>query len=70
MFVPAPIDKKFVPYNARRALKRNAPLFVGGRRGGGARVLPQNTCSYANQPCGPNNAWRCDDNLICMPPGS
>ncbi len=28
MFVPAPIDKNFVPYGNRRVLRRNASLII------------------------------------------
>jgi hypothetical protein len=44
VFRSAPIDKDFVPYTKRPALKRNAGLFVDGGRGRGRsvpRVLPQ-----------------------------
>jgi hypothetical protein len=46
MFVPAPIESDFVPYTHRPVLRRNAALFVKGRRRGGRsspRVVPQNS---------------------------
>ena len=66
MFVPAPIDKDFVPYTKRRILRRNAGLFVdaGGSRGGGApRVVPQSQCAGQpnGTPCGSfPNMFCCD----------
>jgi hypothetical protein len=44
MFVPAPIDRDFVPHTKRPILQRNARLFVSanaGRGRGGARVVLQ-----------------------------
>lgn len=72
MFVPAPIDKDFLPYTMRSVLKRNAGLFVDGAAGknrGGSRVVPQNyQCrSQADygKPCGANNAGQCCLDLSC-----
>jgi hypothetical protein len=63
MFVPAPIDKNFVPYGNRRVLRGNAGLIIdsGGGKGGGSvgaapRVVPQ-SC-IPGTPCGP----RCPNN--------
>lgn len=57
MFVPAPIDREYVPYTKRRALKRNAGLFVDGSAAssGGARVVLQDAqCAGKadGTPCG------------------
>jgi hypothetical protein len=59
MFVPAPIDKDFVPYTKRPVLQRNTGLFIRAtaRRGRGvSRVVPQaGECAGKpdGTPCGP-----------------
>jgi hypothetical protein len=80
MFLPAPIDKDFVPYTKRPVLKRNAGLFIyGAARGSfGARVVPQRTqaiCKYPNQVCdsivhadGTVENTCCTANLLCSKP--
>jgi hypothetical protein len=49
MFVPAPIDKSFVPYSNRSVLRRNAALIIdaggGGKGGGTSRVVLQSECA-------------------------
>lgn len=49
MFIPAPIDRDFVPYTKRPVLKRNAGLFVdgtGGRGRGVSGVVPQSALAW------------------------
>jgi hypothetical protein len=44
MFVPAPIDRNYIPYTKRPVLPRNQGLFVdatGGGRRGAPFVVPQ-----------------------------
>jgi hypothetical protein len=61
MFVPAPINKNFVPCSNRRVLRRHAGMIIdstSGKGGGGIpRVVPQyNSCppgSYCGGPCSP-----------------
>jgi hypothetical protein len=61
MFVPAPIDKDFIPYTKRPVLRRNAALFVDGKAGSSnpisaSRVVPQIAeCAGkpSGTPCGP-----------------
>lgn len=70
MFVPAPIDRDFVPYTKRAVLKHNAGLFVDGVAGRGrgtARVVPQQcpTSCYNlpdGTPCGANCTGSCRGN--------
>jgi hypothetical protein len=83
MFVPAPIDKNFVPYGNRRVLRRNASLIIdaggkGGDTGGGAsRVVPQQIdwCHGLKEgaPCGPlfngRQLGRCVDHTCDLRPG-
>lgn len=79
MFVPAPIDKDFVPYTKRPVLKRNAGLFVDGgksKRGSGARVaLQQAPCvqhcmgrTTDGMQCGANCAGTCQGPTCVLPP--
>jgi hypothetical protein len=55
MFVPAPIERNYVPYTKRPVLRRNAGLFVdpsaAGRQGGASRVILQSS-DCAGQPVG------------------
>jgi hypothetical protein len=68
MFVPAPIDKNFVPHTRRPVLRRNAGLFVDAGAGGNAgisRVVPQSRdCAGRpdGAPCGPHPSW----GMICV----
>jgi hypothetical protein len=79
MFVPAPIDKDFVPYTKRPVLKQNAGLFVDGAAGRGRAtprvVLQQIPCtSYCKDKttdgmrCGPNCAGTCFGPTCVLPP--
>jgi hypothetical protein len=72
MFVPAPIDKDFVPYTKRPLLKRNVGLFVDGAAGrsrGAPRVMAQqqNPCVgkhgvLCGDACGFPGMYCCDGN--------
>ena len=65
MFVPAPIDKSFVPYTKRPMLRRNAGLFVDGGAGRG-RVVPQ-VASCARKPdCTPCHRFPDGTQLYCL----
>jgi hypothetical protein len=69
MFVPAPIDKNFVPRGNRRMLRRNARIIVDAARGkdGAPRVVPQ----YAQYtPCGPGSTTctPCGPGMVCNGP--
>ena len=59
MFVPAPIDKEYVPYTKRAVVPSNAALFVDSpspRRGATSRAVPQQSSECAvlgsGSPCG------------------
>jgi hypothetical protein len=69
MFVPAPIDKNFVPYTKRPVLRRNAGLFVDATvaEGSGApRVVPQ-VISCAGKPdCTPCHRFPDGTQLYCL----
>jgi hypothetical protein len=75
MFVPAPIEKDFVPYTKRSVLRRNAGLFVDGTFGRGrtgSRVVPQQgQCSNGpadnGKQCGPGGVGRCLDGQCDYP---
>jgi hypothetical protein len=68
MFVPAPIDKDFVPPSSRRVLRRHASVIIDGTSGKGSggipRVVPQFT------PCGPgsNFCTPCGPGMVCDGP--
>lgn len=55
MFVPAPIDGKYVPSTKRTALRRNAALFVSSRSRAvtAARVIPQSASCARKKTCTP-----------------
>jgi hypothetical protein len=71
MFVPAPIDKEFVPYTKRSVLRTNAGLFVDRATGRGRkarRVVQQQVDECSGRPdcypCGYINGtpyYRCLD---------
>ncbi len=71
MFVPAPIDKEYVPYTMRSVQRRNAGRFVDGAVSGargGPRVVQQQLDECAGKsdcsPCGYINGtpyYRCRD---------
>ena len=68
MFVPAPIDKNFVPCSNRRVLRRHASIIIdgtGGKGGGGiSRVVPQYTpCGAGSTTCTP-----CGPGMVCDGP--
>jgi hypothetical protein len=74
MFVPAPIDKHFVPHTRRAVCPSNAGLFVdgAGRRSSGApSVTPQavGAGQCAGKPdgttCGPFPGMKCVDG-VCV----
>jgi len=78
MFVPAPIDKNFVPCGNRRMLRRHASIIIdgtGGKGGGGIpRVVPQQACiSYCKDQttdglrCGANCAGSCQGPVCVLP---
>jgi hypothetical protein len=59
MFKPAPIDLAFTPYTHRRRLRKNAGLFVEGRRAArsmAARVVLQTRRNF--DPC-PDPSYYC-----------
>jgi hypothetical protein len=79
MFVPALMDKDFVPYTKRPVLKRNAGLFVdgaAGRRRGTVRVAPQQIpcvqqCidrTTDGMRCGANCGGTCRGPTCVLPP--
>ena len=74
MFVPAPIDRNFVPHTKRLVLRHNAGLFVDGKAGRDANssrvALQIAECAGKRDgtPCGPFPGMVCEDGECVFTP--